>query len=586
MGKGQAIVDTEKELLEKVSKELLMDYTKKISSEVRLSGTQEELRSFTYVKNKLSDFGIHTELTFHDAYISLPKKAEVRVNGKVYKAITHSMAKDASKGIEGRIIFTDKESIENVDLQGRIVLIKGIANREMVQQLSDKQAVAVIFINATYTNEMIVSPVWGTPIPENLGLLPMIPIVSVTEAVGEQLKESIKENEDVCLLRSEVETKIRKIPTLVAEIPGREEKEQFVLFSGHIDSWHYGAMDNASANATMIEVARILSDYQGKLRRTVRFAFWSGHSHGRYAGSSHYCDEHWEELTDNCVVHINIDSVGAKGADVLTSGACMKETKQLAADVIGALSGQVYQGSRFGRNGDQSFWGTGTPSLFMGLSTQPPHHDDPKYRLFEELFKPGKSHGFGWWWHTTEDTMDKIDPDNLKRDCQIYLIVVYRFLNQALIPIDQNEAASDVEQGINHWKELAGTHLDFSRTTERLSTLKNLLIRFTDVVKEVGETDSFQITLINDTIMALSRTLVPLNYVKGSIFEHDLGFKQEAVPRLSSIEQLIQFDVGSKEYLFLKTSLNRKVTEINYLLKQANNLLEERLGQVETLLLK
>ena len=48
------------------------------------------------------------------------------------------------------------------------------------------------------------------------------------------------------------------------------------MLSGHVDSWHYGAMDNASADATMLEVGRIFSEHAGELRRGLRLAFWSG----------------------------------------------------------------------------------------------------------------------------------------------------------------------------------------------------------------------------------------------------------------------------------------------------------------------
>ena len=50
------------------------------------------------------------------------------------------------------------------------------------------------------------------------------------------------------------------------------------MFSGHIDSWHYGAMDNGSANATMLETLRALLPHRNEFRRSLRLAFWSGHS--------------------------------------------------------------------------------------------------------------------------------------------------------------------------------------------------------------------------------------------------------------------------------------------------------------------
>ena len=86
------------------------------------------------------------------------------------------------------------------------------------------------------------------------------------------------------------------------------------MFNGHVDSWHYGAMDNGTANATQLEVARLLAEHRDELYRGVRMAFWSGHSHGRYASSAWYADAFWHDLHERCACNVNIDSVGGKGA--------------------------------------------------------------------------------------------------------------------------------------------------------------------------------------------------------------------------------------------------------------------------------
>jgi hypothetical protein len=126
---------------------------------------------------------------------------------------------------------------------------------------------------------MIVSPVWGSPTPDTIGRLPNVPIVSVDAASGDRLKGLLEAGPGRARVRTEVDTRWRPIPTLLADldVDGRD----YVLFSGHVDSWHYGAMDNGTANATMVEVARILAQHRGELRRGLRLAFWSGHSHAR-----------------------------------------------------------------------------------------------------------------------------------------------------------------------------------------------------------------------------------------------------------------------------------------------------------------
>src|SRR5262249_15293728 len=124
---------------------------------------------------------------------------------------------------------------------------------------------------------------------------------------------------------------------------------------------------------TQLETLRVLAKRPefasgSPLRRGLRVAFWSGHSHGRYSASTWYADAFWRELNARCVAHVNVDSTGGIGAEVLDDANTMAETTGLAAEAIRDVAGQQLEFRRFSRNGDQSFWGTGLPGVFVGLS--------------------------------------------------------------------------------------------------------------------------------------------------------------------------------------------------------------------------
>lgn len=68
----RSVSEFEQELLREVSKDQLMTFTANVAKEVRLSGTEEELRAYKYVQQTLESFGLKTELVFSEALISLP----------------------------------------------------------------------------------------------------------------------------------------------------------------------------------------------------------------------------------------------------------------------------------------------------------------------------------------------------------------------------------------------------------------------------------------------------------------------------------------------------------------------------------
>ncbi|MEY2409476.1 MAG: carboxypeptidase [Verrucomicrobiota bacterium] len=85
----------------------------------------------------------------------------------------------------------------------------------------------------------------------------------------------------------------------VAEIPGTDLKGELVMLGGHMDSWHggTGATDNAAGVAVAMEAVRILQAAGLKPRRTIRVALWSGEEEG-LLGSGAYVRKHFGYYTN------------------------------------------------------------------------------------------------------------------------------------------------------------------------------------------------------------------------------------------------------------------------------------------------
>ncbi len=569
-----------------VSSERLMSDTEAIARWVRLSGTEEERASFDYVEGVLGDLGLETTRHTGWAYISLPERAELTVGGTEVPAITHSMAPETPEGgLELPLVYAGSgtwEDYSGKDVRGKAVLVEGIAIPGKARAAEEAGAAACVFANADeHVHEMIVSTLWGSPTPETRRDLPRVPMVSVGAAGAKILRESLEgPTPPTVRLTTRIFTGWKEIPTLVAELDGTEEPEKFVLFSGHIDSWHYGAMDNGSANALMLEVLRVLLPHRERLRRSLRLAFWSGHSHGRYAGSAWYADNFWEELHENCVLHLNTDSPGGRGATVLTEGQAMAETRGVAADAIRALTGEEFRGSRFGRSGDQSFMSLGIPSLFMFVSEQPPGQDASAGDVAALLGGPGaKGGGVGWWWHTTEDTPDKLDPEFLARDARIYAVVAHRFLSETVLPLDVRASAEELLGHLRNWSEKAGERFDLSSVVSRAEEAAELADRFQRRLEAARENDRSEVAQeLNEAVRRVELGLVRLNYARSDPFDHDPAVPQPPVPLLAPIDRLLLTDRGSDEEREITTVLVRRRNRVMHELGQVGMILRNGLG--------
>ncbi len=366
-------------LTAQVSRDNLMEINTALAQWVRNSGTPEERQAFDYMQQLLDGYGLETTLLEHPAFISYPLEASLTIlgaDGEPDVAVTclgtaMSVSADA---LEAEVIDLGFGTAEDYaragqEVAGKIVLLNGLATPTAVYAAEKAGSVGQIFINDDHLHYMIVSSVWGAPTPESAKRLPTTPSLSVVEEDGHDLRRRIAAGPVRVRLSTEVFREWTQTPILVAELPGTES-DDFVLFSGHLDSWEVGAMDNGAANATMAEAARILSANRQDLRRGLRIAFWSGHSHGRYSGSTWYVDHHWEELYDRCVAHVNVDSTGAR-RDLLRPSRPM-EIRASARRSSNGTQTKEPRTHRMSRAGDMSFNGVGLPRSSWASARFPP----------------------------------------------------------------------------------------------------------------------------------------------------------------------------------------------------------------------
>jgi hypothetical protein len=552
----------ETKLASEISPQALMDHVRTIAAWERESGSAGEAQAFDYIQRIVEDLGLDAERRDIDAYISLPLEGRVRCDdGTVIEGLTHSFSPSVD-ALEGEVVDAGEGGpAELTAAAGKIALVRGLATPGKAWAAQQAGTRAQIFVVMDHLHNMIVTTIWGAPTPETAARIPATPCLSILGADGERLRARLAQGRLRVRLTTRVRTGWMPIPHLVAALPGRLE-DRFVLFSGHVDAWHHGAMDNASANATMLEIARLLSMQRDALRRGIRFAFWSGHSHGRYAGSTWYADHAWRELHARCVLHLNVDSTGARGATDYSVLHATEDAHSLAENVVADVTGQRARARRFSRAGDQSFWGAGVPSAFMSLSGLP-KQDTELSRAMERLVG---SAGFPWWWHTRDDTIDKIDAGVLALDTKVYLATALRWLNAPVLPLDHRRAARAVVGELEALQAAAGSRfglapaLDVARTlSERLDGAAMRLAR----VAPAAADD------VNRALMRLSRILVPLAYTSGDRFGHDLAVPIAPLAGLQRARELAALDPDGDAFKFARVALQRELNRVVHALDSA-----------------
>ncbi len=568
----------EKKILADIDANELFKHVEYFSTLDRISGGLGEAQAIEYVQKTLEEYGIPIELHEFESLLSYPKSAELEIlapSKKKIKCITHAFS--ASGEETGELIYISyglEKDYEAIDAIGKIILCEGLT-AGLERMAEDHGALAAIHTRGEYIHEDIVTLIWGTPTPRWIHLLPSIPIVSINKEDGIHLQELTKTQRVRVRVKAITETAWRKIKVTVASILGTSEPERFLLIGGHIDSWYEGVTDNATGNATCLELARVLMKYQQQLKRGVKIAWWPGHSTGRYSGSAWYADNFWLDLHENCIGYINIDSPGVKGGTERQPSS-MPEALQFVEEVVEEFGESIGE-SRWGecKMGDQSFLSLGIPSLSFYTSI-------PKQ---QDVYGSGGA----WWWHTKYDTLDKADKKILTLDTKLYAILASRLCTYPVLPFDyacvadaykkaltklqyQVKTVFNLEPAIKLGEDLIKQILLLNNTVETIISLK----------KEI-ETVKLQKNFeeINTCLIRLSRVLNPVFHTEYGKYDQDPAIPFRPIPVLQQVVELNALDPNRSEFRFLKTHLIRQRNQVAHALYKASTIISHTLKKID-----
>ncbi len=539
---------------------------------VRETGTEDERLAADYIADRLAKMGIRHEVHRPTLFISRPRPSSLAVDGRAYRAKTPAMAVSTDgRALTGPLVYVETgyaadtagifDTAEiHADLRGKIAVTDGLPMPAKVKQLTDNGALAGLFVMpGAGIHEGICTTIWGAPDLDNWRAQPALPIVSVAHGDGQALIAALRGGAQLTAsVATRLETRWEPCPVVVAEIPGTDDPERFVLLHGHYDSWHQGIGDNATGDALLLEVARVLAARGGGLRRTLRIAWWPGHSTGRYAGSTWYADRFALDLAANAVAQVDCDSPGCRWATEYRGLACMASLFAMTAAAVRDATGLGSTRERPNRAGDYSFNNLGLPATLMLSSTM------PEAVAREHGYYPVGGCGGNIAWHTEDDLLEIADFENLARDARVYAAVVMRLCSAPVHPIDLGAELDEAGAALVAYRA-AAPGLDLGAVDAAAARLRKAL---------AGWSAGGDAEARNAAMRRASRLVVRSNYARLDPFRQDPALEVAPLPDLEPALRLPRLEAGSHEAHVTETHLMRGANRVAALWGEAARELE------------
>ncbi|MDE2748425.1 MAG: M28 family peptidase [Chloroflexota bacterium] len=575
-------------LLDALSPDEPWSMVERFTTLVRESSSEDEVTAFNYIAERLSALGVPHEMHMPELFLSVPVSALLAVDGVAYRAKTPAFSISTPPGgitgeavrIEGfaagrSVDFFDFSPTTEVDVAGKIVVVDGFGGPPPVWYFQNKGAIGAIFINPGVDIHWgICTTIWGAPDLDNYHRQPTIPVVSINRPDGEDLLARLESGVLEVTLHTELKEGWFECPCLVAEVKGNVEPERFVLVHGHVDSWDVGIGDNAVGDATLLELARIFQDNRDQMARSLRVAWWSGHSTGRYGASTWYADAFGLDLARNCLAQMNIDSPGCRWATEYRGVTVMSEVESFAAQSIKDSTGFGFSGERPPQAGDYSFNNIGISSLFMLLSSM------PLSKAEEMGYYPVGGCGANIAWHTENDQLEIADKDNLMRDLRVYATALQRLLNNTLHPYDFRSLTAEFKDTLDRYAAAAGGEADFGPAYAALADLNAALADLYGAAdgladRAVGDPAA---RAYNDALLGLARELVAINYTRQGRFRNEPAVKIPELPDLAPALDL----AGADEHMrrVTRTHLLRGVNRVAWAFETSANIVRAALEKI------
>ena len=327
------------------------------------------------------------------------------VSGEVvrFPTLTDLINYEEGPSLEGKVVFVDEYMVRTQDGSGYGVAVRkrsGAANE------AGKRGAVAALIRSVGTDSHRMPHTGVMNYEENVD---QVPIAALSAPDADQLTRALEMSEDPVTVSLDISVKTRETApsgNVIGEIPGRTD--EIVVIGGHLDSWDLGtgAIDDGAGIGISVGAAKVILDARKKPERTIRVVMFGSEEVGLFGGFA-YAREHADELGKH-VMAAESDFGAGRIYQLQTK---IGETQQKKGDEMA----RVLEPLGIARGDNNGFGGPDvTPLRAAGV---------PVTSLRQNGWDYFDLH------HTADDTLDKIDPEDLAQNVAAYAAFTWMAAN-------------------------------------------------------------------------------------------------------------------------------------------------------------
>ncbi|MGL5381671.1 M20/M25/M40 family metallo-hydrolase [Clostridium sp.] len=358
----------------------------------RFAGSEKEKESADYIYNYFKGLGYDVEV---QEVPIVNKRGTVKVaSSEDYNIMGYRTVGTFGEGfVEGKAVNCETGSIDQTkdEVSDNIAIIKNSSSVvDAIKNSVNKGAKAIAIYNDKDGSFRVSLGSYKCPVP----------VVLIPKVDGEALVSDLETSgEDI--ICSVGETIYDKTWNVIAtkKATGIENPEVLHV-TAHYDSvaGSPGANDNASGAAMLMELAKLFVDYDTKA--DIKFVAFGAEEIG-LKGSKYYVDNLTSEEKEKTIGNMNMDMIGTN----------YEECTQLAIETVDGSTHKVTDAVlNAGRNLGKDHYFV---SKYGGSDHVSFHNAGIDEVTFIWVIPNTNDNGTEPWYHTYEDTIDKISPERL-----------------------------------------------------------------------------------------------------------------------------------------------------------------------------